>query len=161
MTTQRVKLSTYSIVITIVAIAIMVGVLIMLCLKDANVWKIYVISAAVVALLFGGLFYAPISVSVDDNELSVNRTLRKTMIPLADIKSVKLCPPTLAEKRICGSGGWFGYWGWFSEKDLGKYFAYYGKASDCFLVTLKNGKKYMIGCENPQSIVDAIQKRIG
>lgn len=161
MMTRRVKISTYSTIITIVSIALMIAVLIILCAKDAAPWKIYVLAAAVITLLFSGLFYAPISVTVDDEGLSVNRTLRKLTIPLADISSVKLCAPTMGEKRICGSGGWFGYWGWFSEKDLGKYFAYYGKASDCFLVTLKNGKKYMIGCEDPKPVVDYITDRIG
>ncbi|WP_300877569.1 PH domain-containing protein [uncultured Duncaniella sp.] len=66
----------------------------------------------------------------------------------------------MAEKRICGSGGFMGYWGWFSERDLGKYFAYYGKASDCFLVTMKDGRKYMLGCQNPAEMVDAINARL-
>ena len=68
--------------------------------------------------------------------------------------------PTMAKKRICGSGGWFGYYGWFSEPSIGKYFAYYGKASDCFLVTLKDGKKYVLGCESPDEMVEVINKLI-
>ena len=68
-----------------------------------------------------------------------------------------MCAPTMGTIRICGSGGWFG---WFSEKDLGKYFAYYGKASDCFLVTLKNGKKYMLGCKDTPKMVNAINEKI-
>ena len=66
----------------------------------------------------------------------------------------------MAKKRICGSGGWFGYYGWFSEPSIGKYFAYYGKASDCFLVTLKDGKKYVLGCESPDEMVEVINKLI-
>lgn len=62
--------------------------------------------------------------------------------------------------RICGSGGFFGYWGWFKERDLGKYFAYYGKSSDCFLVTLKSGNKYMLGCTEPEEMVDFINKNL-
>ena len=100
------------------------------------------------------------SISVDDKYLSVNRSLWPKRIPLNEIASIALCSPTMAERRICGSGGWFGYWGWFGERDLGKYFAYYGKASDCFLVTLKNGRKYMLGCKDPQSIVDFTGKKI-
>lgn len=63
-----------------------------------------------------------------------------------DIAEVKLCQPTMGAIRICGSGGFFGWYGWFREGDIGKYFAYYGKSSDCFLVTLKDGRKYMLGC---------------
>lgn len=66
----------------------------------------------------------------------------------------------MAEKRICGSGGWFGYYGWFREPTIGKYFAYYGKASDCFLVRLKNGKNYVLGCEDKNEFVGYIRKLI-
>lgn len=68
--------------------------------------------------------------------------------------------PTMGEKLLLGSKGCCGYWGWFSERDLGKYFAYYGKASDCFFVRLKDGRQYMLGCRNPQTITDYISKRI-
>lgn len=100
------------------------------------------------------------AVSVDDRNLCVHRNLGVKCIPLGEIESIKLCQPTMTERRICGSGAFCGYWGWFSERDLGKYFAYYGKASDCFFVILKNGRKYMLGCENPGEIVEAIEKRI-
>ena len=79
---------------------------------------------------------------------------------MADVKSVRLCPPTMGAIRIFGSGGFLGYWGWFKERDLGKYFAYYGRSSDCFLVELKDGRKYMLGCKNPQKMVEYINSMI-
>lgn len=103
------------------------------------------------------LFYAPVSVSVDNTALSIYTPLRRKRIRLADIKSVELCAPTMAEKRILCSGGYFGYWGWFSERDLGKYFAYYGKSSDCFLVRMRDGRRYMLGCEDPAVMVESIR----
>ena len=103
----------------------------------------------------------PLSISVDKESLNINRPLKIKSIPLPEITDVRMCAPTMGTIRICGSGGWFGWYGWFSEKDLGKYFAYYGKASDCFLVTLKNGKKYMLGCKDAPEMVKAINNRIG
>ena len=79
---------------------------------------------------------------------------------MTEVASVKLCPPTMGAIRICGSGGFLGYWGWFQERDLGKYFAYYGKASDCFLVTLTDGRKYILGCQNAPEMVEYIAKQI-
>lgn len=118
-----------------------------------------------ICVLFGlialcALFYTPLWISVDDREVRIRRPLRSKTIPLSEIESVKACPPTMAARRLCGSGGWCGYWGWFSERDLGKYFAYYGKASDCFLLTLKNDRKYMLGCDDPQSVIDYINSHI-
>jgi hypothetical protein len=102
----------------------------------------------------------PLSISVKNGVLNINRPLKIKSIPLSLITSVELYSPTMASIRICGSGGWFGYYGWFKEPSIGKYFAYYGKASDCFLVTLKDGKKYVLGCEAPNEIVEYINKHI-
>ncbi len=59
-----------------------------------------------------------------------------------------------------GSGGFLGYWGWFAEKGLGRYFAYYGRKSDCFLVTLKDGRKYVLGCREASDLVGALGARL-
>ncbi len=88
------------------------------------------------------------------------RPLKIKTIPISEISDVKLCSPAMGAIRICGSGGWFGWYGWFKENDLGKYFAYYGKASDCFLVSLKDGRKYMLGCKDAPEMVDAIKSRV-
>lgn len=123
-------------------------------------WGVYVIGAILILLCVAALFYMPFSISVNDTNLYINRSLKIKSIPLKEIKSVKLCPPTMTEKRICGSGGWFGYWGWFSEPSIGKYFAYYGKASDCFLIEQKNGKKYLLGCDDAPTMVEYLSERI-
>jgi len=111
-------------------------------------------------MCISALFYMPVYISVDDTHLRVHRPLRSTLIPLAGILSAELCQPTMASRRICGSGGWLGYWGLHSERDLGRYFAYYGKASDCFLVRLRDGRQYMLGCRNPRQTVDYIRQKI-
>jgi hypothetical protein len=98
----------------------------------------------------------PLSISADKTAIYINRSLRIKAIPMLDVASVKMCAPTMGAIRICASGGFFGYWGWFKERDLGKYFAYYGRSSDCFLVELKDGRKYMLGCKNPQKMVEYI-----
>ena len=120
----------------------------------------YLVVGALVILCLTALLYMPLSISVKNGELNINRLLKIKSIPLSSIKSVELVSPTMAEKRICGSGGWFGYYGWFNEPSIGKYFAYYGKASDCFLVILKDGKKYVLGCQDPNDMVEFISKSI-
>lgn len=153
---RRVNLSTYSTMMTAIGLIVL-----LVCLYYCrDNWGICLISACLILLCGAALFYLPMSISVDDTNLNINRPLKIKRLPLKEIKSVKLCPPTMAEKRICGSGGWFGYWGRFSEPSIGKYFAYYGKASDCFLVELKNGKKYLLGCEDSPAMVKYISERI-
>ncbi len=157
---KRVGFSGYCLIISALSSALICG-LFVYALKQPDHGRPVVILAIIIAVMsLSTLLYMPLSVSVDDEKLSIRRTLRIKCIPLADISGVRLCPPTMAAHRICGSGGWFGWYGWFSERDLGKYFAYYGKASDCFLVTLKDGRKYMLGCSDAPDMADAIGSRL-
>ena len=157
---KKVILSTYCCIITLLTTAFICGMLIC-CLKIAdNDIAVWFWGVAVAVLFLSALCYMSLSISLDNESLNINRPLKIKSIPLSDIAEAVLCPPAMGAKRICGSGGWFGWYGWFSEKDLGKYFAYYGKASDCFLVTLKNGKKYMLGCKDAPEMVNAINEKI-
>lgn len=155
-----VKYSSVSNVISVVTIFMLSAILVLYARKDEMV-LLYILASIMVVWYFLAFYYAPRAISVDDDALCIHRGVSVKKIPISEIESIKLCPPTMAEKRLFGSGGFFGYWGWFSERDLGKYFAYYGKASDCFFVTLKNGRHYMLGCENPSEIVEYVRKKIG
>ncbi len=157
---KRVELSSYCWIISALSTALMCGVFVYALKRPDNEWAVCILGGAIVFLFLFTLCYMPLSVSLDNKSLNINRPLKIKTIPLADIADVKLCSPTMGAKRICGSGGWFGWYGWFKEADLGKYFAYYGKASDCFLVTLKDGSRYMLGCKDAPEMVDAINKKI-
>ena len=158
---KRVELSTYCWIISALSTALMCGVFVYALKRPDNDLAVCILGVAIALLFLFTLCYMPLSISLDNESLNINRSLKIKSIPLSEIAEVKLCAPTMGAKRICGSGGWFGWYGWFSEKDLGKYFAYYGKASDCFLVTLKNGKKYMLGCKDAPEMVNAINERLG
>lgn len=157
---RNVKLSSYSIVLSGLSFVVFCMLLVNALRRDAPLWMILSLGIAIFILCFAALCYSPQSISVDGNTLNIRRLLKTKHIPLADIADVKLCPPTMAARRIVGSGGWFGYYGWFSERDLGRYFAYYGKASDCFLVTLRDGRKYMLGCDDAPVMVEAIKDKM-
>lgn len=156
---QRVAYSTYSIIITLIIF------MTFLLLSSSNLtqgilFRKYLLFLVITSLLIGSLFYMPLSVDVNEKRLRARRPILSKEINISDIQSIILCPPTIGEQRLFGSGGFLGYWGWFREKNIGKYFAYFGKSSDCFLIRLKNGQLYRIGCKNPKAIVDYIQERI-
>lgn len=153
---QLVRLSSFSVTITAIILIVLLGIIFL----SHNHWTVILITCTLLLMCISALIYMPLSISVNEKELCINRPLRIKQIPLSDIVEVKMVSPTMAEKRIRGSGGWMGYWGWFSEKDLGKYFAYYGNSSDCFLIKLNNGRQYMLGCSNPAAIVSYIQARL-
>lgn len=156
---ENVRYSAFSRFITFILSALCV-ILSYVWIKDESPAKAVVLLSAFAVIVFLAMYYAPRSVKITDRHVIVRRLLRDRRIAIADISSVVLCPPTMAAVRKCGSGGWFGYWGWFKERDIGKYFAYYGRSSDCFLVRLKDGRQYVIGCDNAADVVDFILRHI-
>lgn len=155
---HRVKLSTYALIMSVVGVAVILAVAVYQWLRgEAMVAAI--LAGMIVLLGVLALFYMPLAIGVDGDVLFVRRPLRTKMIPLEDIESCRPVQPTISERRICGSGGWMGYWGRFSEPSIGRYFAYYGRASDCFLVRLRDGRQYLLGCEDPAAIVEAVNRR--
>lgn len=157
---KRVELSSYCCIISSLSIAIICGLYVYSATRANNDITVWTLGILIAGLALSTLFFMPLSISLDKDSICINRPLRIKEIPLSVISDVRLCPPTMGAIRICGSGGWFGWYGWFRENDLGRYFAYYGKASDCFLVTLKNGKKYMLGCKDAPEMVKAIDSRL-
>lgn len=111
-------------------------------------------------LIVCALFYGASYIKADSDHVIMGSIFRKRKILIFNIKSVELFQPTMGAISICASGGFMGYWGIFKEGDIGRYYAFYGKASDCFIIYMKNGDKYILGCENPSAMVDYINSQI-
>ena len=137
---KRVELSSYCFVVSALTIALLCGVFVYVLKQADHIWSAIVLGMVIIVLCLSTLFYMPLSISVDNKNLNINRSWRIKSIPIVDIAEVKLCQPTMGAIR---------------EGDTGKYFAYYGKSSDCFLVTLKDGRKYMLGCTDAPAMVQA------
>lgn len=153
----RVKLSGYCLWLTvIITAAFVVGCV----LTFHEIAGFCIILVMALVMIVSGLIYAPITIEANPKDVLVRSLLRRKQLPISDIESVKLFQPTMGAIRVCASGGYMGYWGIFREGDIGKYYAYYGKSSDCFLVTMKTGAKYVLGCENPRAMVDYINSLI-
>ena len=104
------------------------------------------------------LCYLPLSVEVDEQCLYINRALKTKTIPLSAIRTIRLYPNPDADESILfrSRNGVLGSWGYYDGYGVGRYFAYYGCVDDCFLIELDNGKKYVLGCENANLMVDHI-----
>lgn len=157
---KRVQLSTYCWILSILSTILICGVFLYAKRQPHHEIAVWILWATIVVLLAFTLFYMPLSIALDNDRLTIIRPLKSKSIPLSEIKETKACNPTMGAKRVFGSGGWFGWYGLFREDDLGKYFAYYGKASDCFLVTLKDGRKYMLGCQDSPEVVSALTQKM-
>lgn len=122
--------------------------------------KFWIVFGLLILLLFLGLLYGPAQLTTNPEYVIVKTYLLKHKILVRDIESVELFRPSRGSMRLFASGGYFGYWGIFRDLIIGTYAAYFGKPSDCFLVRMKNGSKYVLGCENPEEMVKYIQNQI-
>ena len=154
---SKVKLSAYSFILTLIVNLVLIVCCVFTFNEKPGFW---IILSILILLLAFGLLYGPIKIKIDSNYIIVQSFLLKHKIKIDGIESVELFQPTMGAYRLCASGGYFGYWGLFREGDIGRYVAYYGKASDCFLIRMKNGDKYVLGCENPKEIVEFVRKQI-
>jgi hypothetical protein len=156
---QKVKLSTYSIIISWVTIILLILLAVYGKQYATHSWP-YQAGIAIAAIIVMGLFYMPMSISADSSAVKIHRILKTKTIKIDEIKSIMIYPLPNGQLRVCGSAGFLGYWGWFKDPKLGDYFAFHGKTSDCFLVTLKSGRRYILGCENHTKMVSFIYKQI-
>lgn len=157
---KRVKLSTWSIILTIITMAALIGICLWQFQKTENEFFCWLLLGIVAVWSFSTLFYSPMYVVLTEDSVDVETLMRVRRFPIDEIVSVKICEPTMSEHRICGSGGYFGYWGWFREPSIGKYFAYYGKASETFLIRLKSGRQYMLGCRDSKEMAKALADQL-
>lgn len=154
---SKVKLSGYCIVVTIAVIALLAAVIISDRDKGENM---NIIAALTGFILVFGLFYYPVSLDASDGGLEIRRVLKSKTIPYSEISAVERCYPSAGGLRLCGSGGYMGYWGYFSDIIIGTYFGYYGDRSQCILVKLKSGRQYVVSCVEPDAMVSAIASHI-
>lgn len=154
---SKVIYSTFSTVLTL----ILDGVLIFACCASAGEKPLFfILLACLLIMLISALLYAPFAIKADSSSVIMSSLLKSRKIRIRDIESIELFQPTMGAIRVFGSGGYMGYWGIFRESDIGRYQAFYGKASDCFLIHMKNGDKYLLGCANPSAMVGYIKSQI-
>lgn len=154
---SKVGYSAYATVQTVLLIGVFIVASIFAFPEKMVFWTL--VTAFAVIIIFS-LLYGALYVAATPDYIILGSPLRRKLIPMREVESVELFKPTMGAFRLCGSGGFMGYWGLFREGDIGRYYGFYGKASDCFLVRLKNGDKYVLGCQNPSAMLAYIQSQI-
>lgn len=155
---SKVQLSLYSLIITVtVCVALLVGII----LSWNDIDTLIPLAVIFIFLVGTGLFYYPLSIEATDNSLKINRVLKTKEIPYSEISSVDRCMPSLGGLRLCGSGGFMGFWGYFNDIIIGTYFAYYGNHNQCILIKLKNGKQYVVSCAKPNEMYLLLNNKLG
>lgn len=154
---SKVALSTYCKVITFALIILLIIGIVSCCDNESKLWALVVIS---IALISFSLFYFPTSIETTNSSLIIHRFLKSKIIPYTSISSADTCIPSAGGLRLCGSGGFLGYWGYFNDIIIGTYFGYYGNRNQCILIKLKNGMQYVVSCEEPIQMISSINDHL-
>lgn len=156
---QRINLSRTAIVMTVIVFCLLT-IFTAVNFKEGERLIAFTLLGIGLVIIVPALFYAPISSGANDDYVYVRHPLRTSRFPISQISSAEPFEPTMAEKCVIGSRGCLGYWGFFYDGGVQKYVAYYGKASECVLLTMNNGRKFLIGAHDRDAFADYINKKI-
>lgn len=153
--TRRIAWSRYVTIVTVAICLIFAGT----SLVPGNTHIPVIMFTCIGIVVLSAFYYSPVAVSVDRRYVTIRRLLTPKRIAIGDIAKVSLFQSTM-DVRVSGSAGFFGYYGWYHNREIGRYFAYIGKCKDTFLIELKSGRKYVISCNQPEVIVKCIMDGI-
>lgn len=154
---QKVKFSLFSIILTAVILIIFVVGIFSLTDNEKKLTLFYIIMGGVT---IAGLYYCPTSIEANEAGITLHCLIASPKVFLYNtIQSVDTCYPSVGGLRLCASGGFFGYWGYFSDMTIGSYLGYYGSRSNCILLKLNDGKQCVLGCNNPVALVNYIKSK--
>ena len=155
---SKISFSRFATILTVITL----GLLFVGCIATVHEKPAFFILLSIyLILVISALFYGAAYIKADADNITMGSILKSRKIPMQGVESVEMFHPSMGAIRIFASGGFMGYWGVFRDGAIGRYYAFYGNASDCFLVCMKNGDKYVLGCDNPDKMVDYINSRIG
>jgi hypothetical protein len=111
--------------------------------------------------VFGVLIlFAPLRFEVTPEAVVVKRLRRDVVIPRGEIREIRRLEAgrTGFTWRLCGSGGFFGWFGLFYNRGLGDFWAYAGNQDDLVVLTLADGTRIVMSPSPPDAFVNAVRE---
>lgn len=155
----KVKWSKTSIMVTIIVsvIVTIIGVFLFLDNSWADSRKEFILILIILGLL-GIVCLVPTKIILTSDHICVRRIIGLRKFAISEITEIGLCYSRGISIKVCGSGGFCGSIGWYKDPCYGVYFSYVTNWSQAFFITLKNGKKYMLSCENSDDLIKLLKK---
>lgn len=101
-----------------------------------------------------GLLLTPISITIKDDSIKINRLLSSTVIYKKNIVFIRSKESRVKDSIVIGSNV-FGLIGYSTEPNWGKYISYITD-TDKMVAIETTHKKYVVSCKNPQTLIDSI-----
>ena len=121
-------------------------------------YLVYIGGILIVAVVF-----APLEYAVDDVGVLVKRIGPRIRILHHEIAAIR----ALSRRemgfslRLCGSGGFFGFFGRFWSARLGKHRAYCTNMRDLVLIECRDGRKFVLSPHPAGAFVEAVTNACG
>jgi hypothetical protein len=110
-----------------------------------------------ILLLLAVALFAVKSYHLEEGTLCIKRPLWMTRIALSPLESAEILPGIMAKSwRVCGSGGMFGWIGWFRNGALGPYRAWVTDRQKTVVLEVA-GKTYVVSPLHPEKFLQALQ----
>ena len=123
-----------------------------------NLTTAWVIMALILIPSILSFFIFPMYVVADDEGVGVRTLARTKLIPYENIDRIVRVDEQplfsgLSTIRLFGSGGVFGYIGWFRSKGIGTFLSYATDEKNVFLIYRKNGTPVAISVNDPDEFL--------
>jgi hypothetical protein len=113
----------------------------------------------IIVILLVAFAFAPKELVIGNDKLILVRRVGKRVIPLDQIRAVSRYEAG-KDIRLFASGGYFGYYGYFTNAAYGRYEAFVGSLKQAFAVTLESGKVVVLSCADAQKFIVELRRQI-
>lgn len=149
-------------IVTVVVLALLLGVsLVGLTAMPANTPAIACVALVVLplAIVAGTLPFIVRGYVLRDGALLIERLGWCNHVPLNTVVSATIDSEAIRGSiRLCGSGGLFGFFGWFRNRKLGLYRAYGTDPARCVVLKLSN-RTIVVTPDDPNRFVAELDSR--
>lgn len=123
-------------------------------------WK-WVVIAIIAAAILALVMMAPLKLRITSSGIVLFKLLGHRRFLYSEMADIRLCDLQRSiNVRLAGSGGVLGYNGWFYNKQLGRYHAYVGSMFRTVLISMNNGRNYVVSCLNPDKFVEVARSNL-
>lgn len=132
-------------------IVLLVSFIITLKVDSSHKWWVCPI---IILCIITTFLYTPYKIGYDDKGIYIFLIKGKSFIPFNSIKSIKLIKSDNISNsiRLFGSGGLFGYIGYFKNNVLG-YYVMYATSTEQLICIETYKRKYVVNCINPDEFL--------
>ena len=108
---------------------------------------------------FGIFIFRPISYTITDQEVIVNRLWKDVIINRKNIQNVEILDKDFSKRtiRTFGVGGMWGYFGKFIHDIVGSITLYVTRRDKMILLRLVNGKKMVLSPDDLEGFVEKLK----